>query len=562
MLHSLRVRNIALIEDETLSFSDGLHVLTGETGAGKSLIVDSVNLVLGGRADRDLVRSGCDKAIVEAIFDAEDGAVHTLLEENGIENEGFLTLCRELTSNGRSLCRVCGTVVPLSLLRQVAACLMDVHGQHDQRFLMEEEYHLRFLDASGGEAQAALLKETAAACNAFLQCHRQYARLVRENEQKQYRMEQLEKALKELTAADLKAGEEEALREEAVKAHRVEKATAALREADQLLSGENGDGALPLAKGALQSLQRLSESDDRFQSLFSHFSSAYFDLEEAAYELSSLLSAEEDHPARTEWVEARLDQIHRLERKYGATLDDVLAKQAELQAEYDRYSSMDHTLAELARQDRLLLSAYRKSAASLTEQRHQLAGAFEQRMAEQLRDLGMEKAVFRVVFAPRGEKPPMPSPLGDDRVSFMISANPGEPLKPLNRTASGGELSRLMLALKALDSEQGSVGTMVFDEIDTGISGHMAQVVAEKLALIAQKKQVLCVTHLPQLAAMADHEFLVRKSEQDGRTHTSVMELSEEERIEELARMLGGAQGADASAREHARHMLEVAHQR
>ena len=562
MLVSLRMKNIALIESLSLSFSDGLHVLSGETGAGKSIVVDAVNLVLGGRAERELIRTGTDKAWVEAVFDPRDSAaVAARLGELGVESEGYVTLYRELTRTGRSLCRVCGTVLPLSALRQLAALLMDVHGQHEHQFLTDERFHLQTLDGSGDEAHQALLAETAAACEAFLACHRQYGRLVRDSEQKEWRMERLKQSLEELEKAKLKPGEEEALTRERERSRHAEKISAALLLAYSRLAAGEGSAALPLVKTALGALQGIEGLDPRYQQLSGRLASLYYELEELGYELNALLQADAFDPRRAEQVDLRLELIRRMERKYGATEAEVLAEQERMQQEYDNYASMDRQLAALAAEDRRLLARYREAAARLSASRAALARQFEQRMMEQLGDLGMEKTVFRVQLSGRGSgKPPMPSPLGDDLASFLISPNPGEPLKPLAKIASGGELSRLMLALKALEADRGGVDTMVFDEIDTGISGRMAQVVAEKMALIARRHQVICVTHLPQIAAMADHQFLVEKQVDDGRTNTRVLQLSQEERVGEIARMLGGADGSADSARSHAAQMLQAAH--
>ena len=564
MILSMRVHNIALIEDLTLEFASGLHVLTGETGAGKSIVVDAVNLALGGRADRELIRTGTDKAWVEAVFDADgDPQVAALLEEQSVEFDGVVTLYREITRSGRNLCRVCGVVMPLNVLREVASLLMDVHGQHEGRFLMEPAYHLRFLDASGGEEHQRLLSDVAAAYEAFIVNHRAYARLVRENEQKGLRMESLKKSLEELSKAKLKPGEEEKLAAEKERFRHAEKIASAVRTAyGAMAAGEDSASALSRIKEAVGALQGLAALGEPYDSLSKRVESAYYELEEVGYELGGMMEGDGFDPRRLEQVETRLDLIRRLERKYGDTIEAVLVHQEKMQEEYDNYASMDGQVAAMGQEHKRLLAAYRALARQLTESRHALAMAFEQGMTRQLADLGMGSTCFEVGFAPKPEnRQLMPQPQGDDAVEFMISPNPGEPLKPLSKIASGGELSRLMLAIKSLEAEQGGVGCMVFDEIDTGISGRMAQVVAEKMALIARARQVLCVTHLPQIAAMAAHQFLVEKRVEGERTNTSVRLLSHEERVGEVARMLGGADGSGESAMTHAAHMLEIAAQ-
>lgn len=565
MILSMRMKNIALIEELTLEFSEGLHVMTGETGAGKSIVVDAVNLVLGGRADRDLIRTGTDKAWVEAVFDAcNSREVAKWAKEQSLEDfDGTVTLYREITRTGRNLCRVCGVVMPVSQLKEVAALLMDVHGQHEGQFLMNSQFHLLFLDAAGGEDYQALLARVDEAYQAFITNHRQYGRLVRENEKKQYRMEALKKSLEELQKAKLKAGEEEALTAEKERFRHSEKIATAVQTAHHAISAsEDNESVLSRVKEAMTALKNLTALGEPYASLAQRCETSYYELEELGYELSSLAESGEFDPARAEQVETRLDLIKRLERKYGDTIPEILAEQERMQEEYDNFASLDQQLATMGAEHKRLLHAYRSLAKELTAARHILAEEFEKNMMAQLADLGMGHTVFKVSFALRPEgKVLMPQSVGDDVIEFMISPNPGEPLKPLSKIASGGELSRMMLAIKSLEAEKGGVGTMVFDEIDTGISGRMAQVVAEKMAIIARKRQVICVTHLPQIAAMAAHQFLVEKRVEGERTNTSVRCLTDEERIREVARMLGGADGSESSACSHAAHMLEVARQ-
>lgn len=558
MILSLRMHNLALIESLTMEFEDGLHVMTGETGAGKSIVVDAVNLVLGGRADRDLIRTGTDKAWVEAAFDAPD-SVAALLKTQEIDCDGVVTLYREISRSGRNLCRVCGMAMPVGFLREVAALLMDVHGQHEHQFLMDPRMHMAFLDAAGDDDHAALMAQVESAWAAFMDNHRRYARLVKENEQKHYRMAELKKALDELNKAKLKPGEEEALTQERERFRHAEKIAAGVQTAYHAISaGEDNESLLTRLKEAMDALRGLSGLGEPYASLAQRCESSYYELEEIGYELADMAESGEFDPRRAEQVETRLDLIRRMERRYGEDIPAVLAEQERMQEEYDRFTSMDQQVEKMGQEHKRLLQQYRLLARQLTEKRHALAKVFEQRMMAQLKDLGMEKTVFEVTFAPRPERQPMPQAKGDDVLEFSISPNPGEPMKPLSKIASGGELSRIMLAIKSLEAEKGGVGCMVFDEIDTGISGRMAQVVAEKMALIARHRQVICVTHLPQIAAMAHHQFLVEKRVEDGRTHTNVRMLTPEERVGEVARMLGGA-GDMASATSHAATMLRQA---
>lgn len=560
MLLTLSMRNVALIESLTLEFQRGLHVMTGETGAGKSIVVDAVNLVLGGRADRELIRTGTEKAWVEAAFDISDCAkAQELLASQSLEAEGgTVTLYREITRSGRNLCRVCGVTMPVAFLRELAALLMDVHGQHEHRFLMEPKYHMQFLDAFGGAEHQAILAQTAQAYQAFITNHRAYARLVKENERKNRRLEELRADLAVMKKAHLKPGEEESLTQERDRLRHGEKIRSALSAAESALSAgsEEGGGVVSAWRGATQALHGIAGLAPEYQAIEERMESLGYEIEEVAYDLSRLRDANEFDPQRAETVESRLDLIRRLERRFGPALEDVLTAQKSMQEEYEHLNGLEDQVERMGAEHKRLLAAYRQCARTLTQRRTELARSFEAAMMEQLKDLGMEKTVFQVAFAPRPQRQPMPQSDGDDVIEFMISPNPGEPLKPLSKIASGGELSRLMLAIKSLEAAQGGVGTMVFDEIDTGISGRMAQVVAEKMAAIAARRQVLCVTHLPQIAAMADHQLLVEKHQEADRTHTTVRLLDHEGRVAELARMIGGAGDSGESARQHAERML------
>lgn len=560
MLQTLSMRNVALIESLTLEFQRGLHVMTGETGAGKSIVVDAVNLVLGGRADRELIRTGTEKAWVEAAFDISDCAkAQELLASQSLEAEGgTVTLYREITRSGRNLCRVCGVTMPVAFLRELAALLMDVHGQHEHRFLMEPKYHMQFLDAFGGAEHQAILAQTAQAYQAFITNHRAYARLVKENERKNRRLEELRADLAVMKKAHLKPGEEESLTQERDRLRHGEKIRSALSAAESALSAESeeGGGVVSAWRGATQALHGIAGLAPEYQAIEERMESLGYEIEEVAYDLSRLRDANEFDPQRAETVESRLDLIRRLERRFGPTLEDVLTAQKSMQEEYEHLNGLEDQVERMGAEHKRLLAAYRQCARTLTQRRTGLARSFEAAMMEQIKDLGMEKTVFQVAFAPRPQRQPMPQSDGDDVIEFMISPNPGEPLKPLSKIASGGELSRLMLAVKSLEAAQGGVGTMVFDEIDTGISGRMAQVVAEKMAAIAARRQVLCVTHLPQIAAMADHQLLVEKHQEADRTHTTVRLLDHEGRVAELARMIGGAGDSGESARQHAERML------
>ena len=560
MILSLTISHIALIDQLTIRFHSGMQALAGETGAGKSIVVDAVNLVLGGRADRNLIRSGCDKASVEAVFSVVDQEqIRAILERESIDYDGStVTVYREITQNGRNICRICGILLPVSILRELSEYLMDIHGQHEHQFLASPEQHLQFLDQMGDASHQLLLKKTFCDCEAFLTVHRRFARLRKEQAKKSQRISALEAELMELHQAALKEGEEESLSEECLRLRNAEKITSVLRSARAGIAlGETDKSCLEKIRESWMGLNNLVQMGEAFRTLAGRCESAYYELEEIAYELSSLADQNELDPERLEKAEARLDMIRKLERKYGPTIRDILFEQAKLEKEYEILCSLDDQISQTAREHKQLLSVYRATARELTAARTALAAEFEKKMEKELRELGMEKTVFRVRFSEKdSEKKTMPRDTGDDDLEFMISPNPGEPLKPLAMIASGGELSRLMLAIKTLEAASSGVDCMVFDEIDTGISGRMAQVVAEKMLQISRNRQVICVSHLPQIVAAADYQYLVSKSVIEGRTYTAVEELDREHRIIQLASMISGADGSGKDAEEYAEALL------
>ena len=567
MLQSITIRQVALIDECTIGFHDGLQVLTGETGAGKSIVVDSVNLILGGRADRDMIRSGCDKATVEAVFDVPDNPkVRDFMQKEEIEYDGrTVVIYREIAQNGRNICRVCGVMLPTAKLKTLASFLMDLHGQSEHQFLADPEMHLVFLDQTGNREHNKLLCRISEAYENFIINHRAYAKLVKEGEHREDRMASLEKDLELLRKANLQAGESEKLQEEKQRLRAAEKAISGLRSVDECLTGENADGSTSLSRiktaaAMLKDLAGQGERNSEIGGISERCNTLYFELEEIAYEVSGIIDRTNADPARLEKIENRLDLIRRLERKYGMDAGEISRMLEKLENEYEELSGLEDRINEMAREHKQLLARYREAAKELTSTRKKLAKQLEEKMTRELKDLGMENTRFEVMFKPNESgRPTMPTPIGDDRIEFMISPNPGEPLKPLAKIASGGELSRLMLAIKTLESAHNGVEAMVFDEIDTGISGRMAQVVAEKMITISRERQVICVTHLPQIAAAADFQYLVRKNVSGGRTVTSVEELDREGRTGEVGRMISGADGITGESSAYASRMLQAA---
>lgn len=552
MLLSLDIRNIALMDEMQVEFGAGLHVLTGETGAGKSILVDAVALLLGGRAQKELIRNGCDKARVEGVFDLADcPAAQALLAEMELEDGDELILCREITMQGRSVCRVNGRQTPLTAYQQLAGLLMDIHGQHEHQFLMDEKRHLSMLDASGGPEHQRLLERTKADFTVWLASQKALDQLRGKSVEAQERIELLQMRVAELRAADLVAGEEDTLIQERDRFRNSEKIETGLRGAYDAVY----DGASPAAeslRAAVNALSPIERLDPAYAALRARLDGLYYEAEDVGLALRDLLSGLDSDPARQEEVQFRLDMLRRLSRKYnGADSATLLEKQREMEAELSTFENLDDLLEQAERREMALRRVYLQTADELSASRHALAEKFEKEMEIQLQDLNMGGTRFCVSF-----KEAFATTLGSETVAFLIAPNRGEEMQPLSKIASGGELSRLMLAIKSVAAKREGTPSMIFDEIDTGISGRAAQVVGEKMAAIAKERQVLCVTHLQQIAALADRHYLVEKSFDGQRTRTRLTPLSGEERVSEIARMLGGE---GESARAHAREMLKRA---
>ena len=556
MLTELLVRNIALIDEVHIHFGEGLHALTGETGAGKSIVIDAITLLLGGRASRELIRHETDRAYVEGVFTLADAPnARAFLDANGLEASDEVTLAREITVSGRSTCRVDGVMIPLAQFRQLSACLMDIHGQHEHQSLMDERQHLRWLDAFGSPAHLELLERVRAAYERWHDARLRLERLKKTLVEQSERADILAYQKKELEAANLKPGEEEELSQERDLYRNAEKIEAHLRGAYQELY-DNGRAASAVdgLRQALAHLEKLDALDHSFDQSLERMNNLYYEAEDLGIFLRDRLDALNFDEDRMEEIGRRLDQLRRLGRKYGATSEDMLKKLDEINGNLRLLENAQDDTDQLEREVRRAHEAYKAAAAQLSEARKTLASGFEKKMESQLQDLNMKGTRFRVSLTPAEE-----SASGQERCAFLIAPNLGEQYQALAQTASGGELSRIMLAIKALAGEKSLIPSMVFDEIDTGISGRTAQVVAEKMADIARYRQVLCVTHLPQIAAMADHQYLIEKRFTGQRTVTGVTELDASGRVEELSRMLSGAEGQTKSAVEHAETMLAAA---
>ena len=534
MLELLHIENIAIIEAADIEFAPGFNALTGETGAGKSIVIDSLSAVLGQRTSRELIRTGADKAFVSAAF---SGTVPELTETLGIQPEadGTLLLQREIQTDGKNVCRVNGRPVTVGQLRALGARLLNIHGQHDGQQLLDEEQHIVYLDSFGRVESLAITY--AEKYKNFTDIRRQIGALQMDEAEKARRVDTLQYQIEELKRAKLKPGEEEELTARRGMLRNAEKFLDAVAGADYALNGDDsGGGALSALRQAQDALGGVRHLDDAFGQLYERLGEAYSEVYDIAATVEDKRGELDVSPGELDRVESRMDLLYRLKKKYGATVEDMLDYQARCEVELAQIEDAGDTLARLEQALSKAEKEARQAAQALSDARKAAAEQLTAQILTELQQLDMGKIRFAVDFAEK----PLDSD-GMDAVRFLMSANVGEELRPIHKIASGGELARIMLAMKNVLSEQDHVGTMVFDEVDTGVSGRAAQKVAEKMARISRRKQVLCVTHLPQLAAMADTHFSVEKGERGGRTYTEVRRLDREQRRRELARLTGGS---------------------
>lgn len=534
MLELLHIENIAIIEAADIEFAPGFNALTGETGAGKSIVIDSLNAVLGQRTSRELIRTGAEKAFVSAAF---SGMAPELTDELGIQPEadGTLLLQREIQTDGKNVCRVNGRPVTVGQLRALGARLLNIHGQHDGQQLLDEEQHIVYLDSFGRVESLAITY--AEKYKNFTDIRRQIGALQMDEAEKARRVDTLQYQIEELRRAKLTPGEEEELTARRGMLRNAEKFLDAVAGADYALNGDDsGGGALSALRQAQDALGGVRHLDDAFGQLYERLGEAYSEVYDIAATVEDKRGELDVSPGELDRVESRMDLLYRLKKKYGATVEDMLDYQARCEAELAQIEDAGDTLARLEQALSKAEKEARQAAQALSDARKAAAERLTAQILTELQQLDMGKIRFAVDFAEK----PLDSD-GMDTVRFLMSANVGEELRPIHKIASGGELARIMLAMKNVLSEQDHVGTMVFDEVDTGVSGRAAQKVAEKMARISRRKQVLCVTHLPQLAAMADTHFSVEKGERGGRTYTEVRRLDREQRRRELARLTGGS---------------------
>ncbi len=558
MLSLLHIENIAVIESADIRFGPGFNALTGETGAGKSIVVDAIGAIIGERTSRDLIRTGAKSAMVEAVF--TDLPPLPWFEENGMgpDEEGCLILRREIQGDGKNICRLGGRLLTVSQLRSLGSELVNIHGQHDGQQLLDEKRHLAYLDSFAGDEQS--LEEYRREYDALCALRQEMSALRMDDAEKARRMDSLNFQIGELERAELRPGEEETLAARRSLLRNAGKLIEAIERAHQALSGdEESEGAASLLSVAEGAVAPVAGSSEELSSLLERLTDLRCQADDLSEVVRDLRGEFDFEPGELDEVEGRLDTLYRLKKKYGGSVEEMLEYLERCKKELDDITDSADALARLEKRYAATLGRAREKAEALSQARRTAAQALQDRIQSELSELDMPKVRFQVDFSPKEAAEGLDE-TGMDEVVFLMSANVGEALKPIQKIASGGELARIMLALKNVLAENDSVTTMVFDEVDTGVSGRAAPRVAEKMAHVARNKQVLCVTHLPQIAAMAHVHFSVEKGERDGRTFTQVERLEHERRKKELARLTAGDHISQA-ALSAAAELLEAARQ-
>lgn len=551
MLLEISIKNFAIIESISLNFEQGMTVLTGETGAGKSIIIDAMNMMLGARATTEVIRHGAPKAEIEGLFSIESNrALEEIFDEQGLELSDEIIIRREILQNGRSISRVNGQMVNLSVLRTIGQQLVDIHGQHDQEELMRPHRHIQMLDEFGDASFFELKEAYQMSFDNYRRMRKQVLDIKKNQQEHKARIEMLEFQMAEIEAANLKAGEDIALNQERDKLLNHKHIADTLTNAYSMLDNEEFS-SLANVRSAMNDMESLEEFDQEYREISSSLSESYYILEDITKRLESIIDDLDFDGNRLMQVESRLDLIHTITRKYGGSVDDVLEYFAKITDEYNLLTgnnlSSEDMEVELKKLEKNLVGL----AGQVAQARHKIAQDLEAEIKQELQDLYMEKAQFQVRFS-QGKF----SREGNESVEFYISTNPGEDFKPLVKVASGGELSRLMLAIKSAFSRKEGKTSIVFDEVDTGVSGRVAQAIAQKIHKIGQHGQVLAISHLPQVIAIADYQFFIEKISDEHSTVSTVRLLTVEERIEEVAKMLAGENVTEAALTQ-ARELLQ-----
>jgi len=565
MLRHLVIHNVALIDKVELELNEGMNILTGETGAGKSVIIGSLSAILGERVSRDMIRTGSDKAFVEAVFNVNYESLSDIYENLGIEpkEDGTLVISREFSVSGKNICRVNGRMVTLSVLKEIGERLVDIHGQHDNQSLLKTEKHIELLDSFGGAAIEKLKYSYREILSEYKSIKDKIKKLSGDEAERSRKIDILRYQLDEINAAELKPGEDAELEKQRNVLSNVEKILISLTVVHNILNGadENQTSVLDMLRTAGIEMQNAVKWDDTYEDTAAQIDDITYRLEDIADEIRRKRDSMEYNPEMLEQIEDRLDIINKLKRKYGNTIEDIIKFRKDIECELEQMEGSEELLAELQKKLNEVEEQLYRKACELSNERRKAAEILESRITEQLEDLEMKKARFAVNFefadvCDNNSRNYMSN--GLDKIEFLISTNPGEPLKPLARIASGGEMSRIMLAIKTILADVDKVPTLIFDEVDTGISGKAAQKVAEKLALVSCTHQTICITHVPQIACMADNHYLIQKAVIKDTTRTRVKKLEQNDKLMEIARILDGDNITDITMK-HAEEMIRNA---
>jgi DNA repair protein RecN (Recombination protein N) len=559
MLNELSIKNFAIIEQLSISFKDGLTVLTGETGAGKSIIIDAIGLLIGGRGSSEFVRYGTEKAELEGLFTIKDHHnINHLAQEYGIEiSEGTIILRRDISSSGKSVCRVNGKLVTLSILKELGTALIDVHGQHENQVLMNSENHIHLLDQYGKDEIEKPLLEYREMYAQYKEVQSKLEQITHDEQQMAQRVDLLQFQLTEIENAKLQPKEDEQLLEEKQKLTNFEKLHNALYNSYEALSGDQ-KGLDSIGK-SMSMLSQVESMDDNLKELSQTVSNAFYQLQEASYSIRDYFEGLAFDEERLNEIEVRLNEIHALKRKYGQDASDIISYGEKIKIELSTLTNREEHIFKLNEKIQKLTHKLRLKADKVTKARKNVASDLKKAILKELKNLYMDKTKIEVMFN-NSEHLDRFTKNGTDQIEFLISTNPGEPVKPLVKVASGGEISRIMIALKTIFSQHQGMTSIIFDEVDTGVSGRVAQSIAEKIHMLSVGSQVLCITHLPQVAAMSDTHLFISKHEKDKRTYTKITELNHTEKVKEIGRMISGVEVTQLT-KDHAEELLQMAEQ-
>ncbi|NVS00357.1 DNA repair protein RecN [Listeria monocytogenes] len=556
MLQEMTIKNFAIIESLSLTFQEGMTVLTGETGAGKSIIIDALGLLVGGRGSADFIRHGEERLELQGLFAlAEDNlACRNALIENGIEaSDDMVVLERSLFRSGKNSCRINGKLVTTVLLRQIGSKLIDIHSQHEHQELMNEEFHLSLLDRFASDKIKPALTKYQTNFKEYQTIEKEWQNWTKNERELAQRLDMLRFQQQEIENANLQAGEEDRLLEQKNILANFEKLNENLQGAYAAIQGE--PGGLEFVGEAMRQMETAASIHTDYKAVSEAISSSYYMLEDSMSQIRQSLDQLEFQPEELNQIESRLNDLNQLKRKYGKTIEDIIQYEQEISSEMEKLTDSESHVGHLETKLATLKTELTKQAATLTDIRKKAAVTLEKQIKQELNQLYMEKAIFSVRF--EANKMEL-TELGQDSVVFYMSTNPGEPLKPLAKIASGGELSRMMLALKTIFSRHQGITSIIFDEVDTGVSGRVGQAIAEKIYAVSVGSQVLCISHLPQVAAMANHHYYITKKVQNKRTTTSVTVLKGVEKVEEISRMIAGIEVTELT-KQHAKEMIEQA---